>query len=83
MAWDSVDLVFYGLAGWRYDVELQVEYIIALASLLIPNMRDDFIQWLADAGTDTHTHIRRFGKMTVQNEIDGMDQTITFRPDKD
>ena len=56
VAWDSVELEFNSLAPWRYDVDLQVEYIIALASLLIPNMRDAFLLWLADAERETHTH---------------------------
>ncbi len=83
VAWDSVELAFNNLAGWRYDAELQAEYIFVLASILMPNTIDDFTEWLVDAGTGRGIDIRRFGNMTVQHEHGGDTTRITFWPDKD
>ena len=85
--WDSVSLLFNHIAPWRNPPDYakrQIEYIIALISLLIPDMKNEVRQWIANSGTDVRTHTRRFGKMTVEVNVESSyEWGITFRPDMD
>ena len=87
-AWDSVSLAFNdSLAAWRNPPDYpqrRAEYVIALTSLLIPDMKNEGLQWIANSGTDIGAYTRRFDKMTVEKKVESSDEwRITFRPDKD
>ena len=86
--WNIVSLSFYGPRVPRRllsdHTKIHVEYEIALISLLIPDMKNEIRQWIANSNTDIGTYTRRFGKMTVENKVQAHDEwEITFRPDKD